>query len=210
MLATALSILPAAAQDLSGAVRMIDADTLDLGDVRVRLHGIDAPELGQLCGAPAGGAWACGDWALTAARDLYDGRAARCDSLDRDRYGRVVARCHVAGEDMGARLVAIGAAQAYRRYSHDYVAAENKARVLGTGLWAGDMVAPEKARRITGAPDPAPEGCAIKGNLSGNGRIYHLPGQDFYDRTTIREGRGERWFCSEAEARAAGWRRALR
>jgi hypothetical protein len=53
-------------------------------------------------------------------------------------------------------------------------------------------------------------GCAIKGNISLNNgqRIYHLPGQHSYDETKILPQYGERWFCSEAEARAAGWRKA--
>ena len=52
--------------------------------------------------------------------------------------------------------------------------------------------------------------CNIKGNISINSgeRIYHLPGQEFYAETVIRTEYGERWFCSEAEARSAGWRRA--
>ena len=62
------------------------------------------------------------------------------------------------------------------------------------------------SRRDTpAAPRP---GCDIKGNISDNGRIYHLPGGAHYARTRIDESRGERWFCSEAEARAAGWRPA--
>jgi len=57
----------------------------------------------------------------------------------------------------------------------------------------------------------APQGCAIKGNISRKGeRIYHVPGQEHYGATRISTGKGERWFCSEAEARAAGWRRAKR
>ena len=52
--------------------------------------------------------------------------------------------------------------------------------------------------------------CEIKGNISRNGRIYHMPGQADYDRVRISEGRGERYFCSEEEAQAAGWRRAER
>ncbi len=52
--------------------------------------------------------------------------------------------------------------------------------------------------------------CAIKGNINGNGEhIYHLPFQHFYRRVKIDESRGERWFCTEQEAREAGWRRAL-
>lgn len=53
-------------------------------------------------------------------------------------------------------------------------------------------------------------GCNIKGNVSINSgeRIYHVPGQRYYAETSIRHEYGERYFCSEAEARAAGWRRA--
>lgn len=53
------------------------------------------------------------------------------------------------------------------------------------------------------------QGCDIKGNISLNGeRIYHVPGQKYYGATRVRPQKGERWFCTEAEARAAGWRRA--
>jgi hypothetical protein len=52
---------------------------------------------------------------------------------------------------------------------------------------------------------------AIKGNINDRGeRIYHMPGGKFYTRTVITLGKGERWFCSESEARSAGWRRARR
>lgn len=53
------------------------------------------------------------------------------------------------------------------------------------------------------------QGCNIKGNVNGKGqRICHMPGQEYYEQTQISESRGERWFCSESEARAAGWRAA--
>ena len=49
----------------------------------------------------------------------------------------------------------------------------------------------------------------IKGNISRKGeRIYHLPGWSSYAATRIDTARGEQWFCSEAEAAAAGWRAA--
>lgn len=51
--------------------------------------------------------------------------------------------------------------------------------------------------------------CNIKGNVSTKGeRIYHVPGQKYYGDTRIQSSHGERWFCSEEEARAAGWRRS--
>ena len=85
------------------------------------------------------------------------------------------------------------------------------------GLHAVGIDAPEafraNARRGLTAQsnNPTTAGCAIKGNISSDGkRIYHVPGQTWYDRTRIDRENGERWFCSEAEARAAGWRRARR
>lgn len=53
--------------------------------------------------------------------------------------------------------------------------------------------------------------CEIKGNISINTgeRIYHVPGQEHYAETRISLTHGERWFCSEDEARASGWRRAF-
>jgi hypothetical protein len=55
----------------------------------------------------------------------------------------------------------------------------------------------------------AQDGCNIKGNVSTKGeRIYHVPGQKYYDDTVIQASHGERWFCSEEDARAAGWRRS--
>jgi hypothetical protein len=63
------------------------------------------------------------------------------------------------------------------------------------------------ARRLV----PQAQDCPIKGNIANSGeRIYHVPGGEFYSRTKIDQGAGERWFCSEQEAQAAGWRRAAR
>jgi hypothetical protein len=62
---------------------------------------------------------------------------------------------------------------------------------------------------LSAGTSAAQEGCNIKGNVSTQGeRIYHVPGQRYYDDTRISASHGERWFCSEEEARAAGWRRS--
>ena len=57
---------------------------------------------------------------------------------------------------------------------------------------------------------PVLVGCGIKGNISINSgeRIYHMPGQKYYFATRINLLRGEKWFCSELAARAAGWRKS--
>lgn len=70
---------------------------------------------------------------------------------------------------------------------------------------------PTTTRTSTSAPSKPVDGCVIKGNISSSGeRIYHVPGQQFYDVTKIDVSKGERWFCSEQAALDAGWRKSLR
>ncbi len=73
------------------------------------------------------------------------------------------------------------------------------------GAKAGAKVIAALSSAQTGPPSPD---CAIKGNISSGGRIYHVPGGAAYEKTQIDVAAGERWFCSEADAQAAGWRRA--
>ncbi|NNK79371.1 MAG: thermonuclease family protein [Litoreibacter sp.] len=196
--------------DFSGRTRVIDGDTFDVGKVRVRVFGIDAPEADQTCTTKAGVQWACGAWVSSEVRARYDGRLLRCVTRDEDQYGRVVASCKdQQGQDIGARLVEDGLAMAYRRYSNRYALAEKAAAVAERGLWGSAFQNPAEFRKSRSQGGPPPnEDCVIKGNISGSGRIYHRPGNRDYERTVISPSKGERWFCSEAEARAAGWRPA--
>jgi endonuclease YncB( thermonuclease family) len=132
--------------DLAGVARVVDGDTLDLAGQRVRLHGVDAPESRQSCergGAP----WPCGTEATAALRRFLDGREVRCAALDRDRYGRVVARCRAGEEDLGAWLVRRGLAVAYTDFSWRYLPQEWLARWDGQGVWAGPFERPAEWRR---------------------------------------------------------------
>ncbi|WP_290557258.1 thermonuclease family protein [Aestuariivita sp.] len=208
-----LTILPVAATaDLAGPVRVIDADTWDVGDQRVRLHGIDAPEHNQTCRDADEREWRCGAWATAQTRALFEGVRASCKVLDRDRYDRLVARCFVGDLDAAHHIVAEGWAMAYLRYADDYLEVERAAASRALGLHRTRVAAPDAYRRgqSTGQ-DPSGSGCAIKGNINAKGdRIYHRPEQAFYGRTQINPQRGERWFCDPEEARAAGWRPAKR
>lgn len=197
--------------DVSGPVRVIDADTIDVGDIRVRLHAIDAPEQDQSCQTEHGVDFACGAWASAQVADRFEGAHVRCTQRDTDRYGRMVATCQVDGIDMGQEIVSQGWAFAYRRYGMDYDLDEKSAYVSDRGLHGFRVQSPAQFRetRTKGRIPPNPS-CRIKGNISKNGRIYHVPGQEFYERTGINTERGERWFCSATEARAAGWRAARR
>lgn len=208
-------ILPAAA-DVIGRITVIDGDTIDVGSTRVRLFGIDAPEHDQTCSSDERGEWACGQWVTREAAALFAGRFARCTSIETDRYGRTVARCKVGDQDVARQLVQRGLAFAYRRYALDYDLDEKRAAVQARGLHASRVQSPEqfRAARSTASAgrQPVPDtGCAIKGNISSKGvRIYHMPGQRDYARTSIRLEKGERWFCTPAEAEEAGWRGARR
>lgn len=203
--------LPSSAMEMVGRARVIDGDTLELAGQKLRLFGIDAPELDQVCDR-SGQRWACGEAARAALAQIVGGRRLSCAVQDIDRYGRNVATCLAGGDDVAALMVRQGLALAYRRYSGRYVNAEAAARADGIGLWTSTYVAPEAYRAEGRGADPAPPGdCTIKGNIGrGGNRIYHMPGQADYAATRINEGAGERWFCTEAEARAAGFRRAAR
>ena len=197
--------------ELRGPVIVIDADTIDVAGTRVRLHAIDAPELDQTCETELGPTFDCGAWVTAQVRARFEGRVARCAARDTDRYGRMVATCDVDGVDMGREIVAQGWAFAYRRYGMDYDLDEKAAFVADRGLHGMRVQSPAWFRKTRAKgripPDPA---CRIKGNVSGNGRIFHVPGQAYYEQTGIIEARGERWFCTADEAQAAGWRPARR
>ncbi len=131
---------------MRGRAHVIDADTLDIAGVRIRLHGIDAPERDQNC-TRSGFAWPCGHQASAALTGLVAGRELRCEPRDRDRYGRVVAVCWMNDVDVNRWLVDQGWALAYRRFSTSYVGAEDAARQARRGIWIGSFETPEDYRR---------------------------------------------------------------
>jgi endonuclease YncB( thermonuclease family) len=76
-----------------------DGDSLRIGDARVRLHGIDAPELDQTC-TRAGASWGCGSQAASQLSKLVTGREVICFGQGKDQYARILARCRVMGRDI--------------------------------------------------------------------------------------------------------------
>lgn len=207
---------PASAEPpFSGLGKAKDGDSLMVGNREVRLFGVDAPEWDQPC-TRAGRPWACGQDAADQLSKLVTGKQVSCVPVNTDEHGRTVARCSVGATDVNRAMVSSGYATAYRHYSSDYVSAEESAKAAKRGLWAGTFQKPsdyrhsgdapvqrERKRRAATAPVQAVSGCTIKGNRGSNGWIYHLPGMPFYART-----KAEEMFCSEADAQAAGYRRA--
>ena len=118
-----------------------DGDSLRIDGHRVRLHGIDAPELDQHC-TREGREYPCGKQAKKAlARMVEDGLV--CELIDADDYGRFLAHCRTrAGASIGSAMVRAGWALAYRRYSQAYVAEQAAAKKARAGIWAGDFTPP--------------------------------------------------------------------
>ena len=202
------------AAGISGPAEVTDGDTLVIGAINIRLHGIDAPETDQRCGLEGGGDWACGAAAADAAGRAGGGRDVRCTPRDRDGYGRLVATCAVSGVDLGARwsprawpgpIRATASTTPWSRAAPGAPAsASGKARRSRPGTSA-----PTASRPPPAARRPPPGGCAIKGNITASGeRVYHTPSSPWYARTRVEVDRGEHWFCDAAEAEAAGWRAA--
>jgi endonuclease YncB( thermonuclease family) len=203
-----------------GVASVIDGDTIEIHGQRIRLHGIDAPEASQPCDLD-GKPWRCGQASANALAEYIGRRTVTCEPRDRDRYGRLVAACSVGGVSLSAWMVREGWAVAYRKYSQDFVADEAAAQASRRGIWRSVFIVPwewRAQRRAGGAAASGPlgspataenhrSGCDIKGNINSKGeRIYHVPGGRYYANTIVESARGERWFCSEAEAQAAGWR----
>ena len=145
LLAAILLMLPpaiAGAADITGMPKIRDGDQVQIGNSRIRLGGIDAPSIDQLCLNNSGERWTCG----VAARDELikhvESKTWTCHVRQTDRRGRMVARCEVDGEDIQKWLVTNGWALSYARFSHDYDADEKAAREAKAGMWQGAFIAP--------------------------------------------------------------------
>jgi endonuclease YncB( thermonuclease family) len=234
LLSLALVSASAQAADITGAAKVREGDAVQIGATRIRLGGIDAPSVDQLCLNTKGERWTCG----IAARDELIRHAENknwtCRPIRTDRRGRVVARCEVDGEDIQKWIVRSGWALSYARFSHDYDADEKAAREAKAGMWQGAFIAPwdwrvrngktailgavkppEHAHAIllasaSGPVAPSPD-CTIKGNVNRAGEcIYHQPSSRWYAKIQMNISKGTRWFCSVDEAEAAGCRETKR
>ncbi len=91
-----------------------------------------------------------------------------------------------------------------------YETIEAEARKAKVGIWKGEAEPAWvfRERRWVAAQPDAPQGCAIKGNVTANGHIYHMPWSPWYAKVRVDTAKSERWFCSETEAANAGFRPA--
>ncbi|MBC7282365.1 thermonuclease family protein [Hoeflea sp.] len=134
-----------AGADISGQMRVVDGDSLALGDRRLRLKGIDAPELNQRCRKDAFD-YGCGAESASFLRGLIGRHPVDCKTEGIDRYGRDLVRCVADGVDLNETMVRSGHAVAFG----DYKLAEGLARSESAGLWAGEFETPKQWRAVHG------------------------------------------------------------
>ena len=228
----------AAGQSLAASPIARDGGTIELTDATYRLDGIDAPAFDQMCIDDHADSWTCGIEARDQLASLIGGREVHCEDLGTDATAknRHIGICTVEGETISLNqlLVRQGFAlnfepSAKGRFKEDEAGAKDDRR----GLWKGCFTAPQEFR--AGKKDGAllggscradkdreirevlfpeypamPSGCSIKGKfalrarVTGNVGIYHLQVCRSYPALT----KPDRWFCSEDDAKAAGFRKA--
>jgi endonuclease YncB( thermonuclease family) len=234
-----LGVLLSANAGLTASAIVRDGNTIQLGDVAFKLDGIEAPEFDQICIDDHADPWTCGIEARDQLSKLIADRPVHCDDLGPDKTSkkRHLGVCSVEGQTaslnqqllrQGLALNVAGSASA--RFAADALSA----RDARTGLWKGCFIAPREFRagkkdgaligaacrsdrdkEIRAALFPedfaAPAGCNIKGKFAVRARvtfnlgIYHLRGCPSYPAIT----EPDRWFCSEDDAQAAGFRKAF-
>lgn len=235
MVLIALAVPVGSARAANATVR--DANTIQLGAMSYRLDGIDGPELDQMCLDDHADAWTCGVEAREQLTKLIGGRAVRCENRGAAKTFRKrnLAVCTVEGEptSLNRQLVRQGFAKTADPSAVTFREDEDGAKSDRRGLWKGCFVSPEEfrlgkkdgallggacrsdkdleIRQVLFPVHPAmPDGCSIKGKLAlrarltGNVGVYHLQGC----RTYPALAKPDRWFCSEDDAQAAGFRRA--
>jgi micrococcal nuclease len=198
---------------------VVDGDTIDVmiggQELRVRYIGIDTPETVD----PRQPVECFGREASERNRQLVEGKSVGLerDVSETDQYGRLLRYVWVDGQMVNAALVEEGYATATTyppdvRYAALFGDLEARARDAGRGLWSA-CAAPQPSPAAGGPCDfSGSDEPVIKGNISYSTgeKIYHVPGGYYYGDTVIDEAKGERWFCTEAEAVAAGWRKSKR
>ena len=131
---------------IGGKAKIIDGDTIQIGDNRIRLYGIDAPELKQVCKIN-GRNWMCGEEAAMALAYEMANHWISCITKGKDRYSRTLAICFKANIDINREMVKRGLALAYRKYSNIYIEYEELAKSNKLGIWKSSFIKPWNWRK---------------------------------------------------------------
>tara|TARA_Y100001970_G_C14144637_1_gene809153 strand:+ start:543 stop:1043 length:501 start_codon:yes stop_codon:yes gene_type:complete len=150
---------PLNGEEISGIPKIIDGDTIYIEQYKIRLQGIDAPEIKQFCkkdylkisaviGFNFKKDYACGLLSKKKLDQKIDNSKIKCISVSKDRYKRHLATCYKNNIDLNKWMVRYGYAVAYLRYSKEYLNDEKYAKENKLGLWKGAFIRPEKWRKL--------------------------------------------------------------
>ena len=117
------------------SVKIVDGDTIHINKIKYRFHGIDAPEMKQICIDENNKNIKCGVLSKQKLVEKINDQKVNCKHITVDRYKRVVAECFVNNESLSSYLVKNGYAFAYRRYSDQFIQDEEYAKLNQLGLW---------------------------------------------------------------------------
>ena len=145
-----LFLTPAKSEIISGNAIIIDGDTIRINNKKIRLHGIDAPEIKQLCQKVFLSIffisfeknYKCGELSKKKLENYIKNNTIRCKIEGIDRYKRILGTCFKNTININSRMVRNGYAVAYKKYSKKYLTAEKEARKDELGLWKGKFEMP--------------------------------------------------------------------
>lgn len=203
----------AAAQDataqLSGKALVIDGDTIQVDEDIVDLFGIDAPELGQLCGRGSKRE-RCGLNAALRLKQIIEGKIVKCRDFGAKPNSQTM-MCAVDNRDLSEMQLSAGQAIATEDAIFLYLHAEANAKKSRIGIWRSDFVQPEEwkeGRRLENIGNGLTDDCMIKGIIRNNDeRTYLVPTDPDYEKTELVSSKGEKYFCSDDAAELNGWNR---
>tara|TARA_B100000686_G_C16439722_1_gene786338 strand:+ start:97 stop:603 length:507 start_codon:yes stop_codon:yes gene_type:complete len=135
--------------EIIGKAIVIDGDTIKIEGKKIRLYGIDSPELKQLCRFKNNVNWYCGMEAKKALLDFIKNNTIKCLGTLKDKYKRIIGTCYLDKQDIQEWMVKHGWAIAYRKYSKKYIDSENFAKFNNLGIWQGNFLEPQKWRKLS-------------------------------------------------------------
>ena len=134
------------AKEIYGNPRIIDGDSLEIKNEKIRFLGIDAFEKKQECIRKDGTKYKCGEAAISNLLMIISGQPVRCVTKKKDHYKRWLATCYIGTLDINENMVLYGNAFSYM--SKKYKTAENEAKKVSAGAWAGEFIFPWEWRKI--------------------------------------------------------------
>lgn len=196
-------------EHLSGQAVVVDGDTIQVDEDVIDLFGIDAPELGQLCGR-GNKRERCGLNAALRLKQLIEGKTVKCRLFDAKPISQTM-MCAVDNRDLSEMQLSAGQAVATEAAIFLYLHAEANAKKSGIGIWRSDFVPPaewREGRRLQNIGNGLKDDCMIKGIVRNtDNRIYVVPTDPDYEKIELDSTNGEKFFCSDDAAELSGWNR---